>query len=238
VTIEYSPEVLKNQRSVGVLFGIRQKARLHILAARAGLHDRDPLLAGMDPVGIFVTRSRGEVFLTEQDLESFEDFQVPNAVALVMAGDKGGFFVREPGGAVQAVQSYEEFSAADQTSRESVQPNRHLPIWLCFAAGALALLAFSILVIPYVPVQTPLPLEVRSNDGSLYITWGHDLRTGNLEIMDGDKTSRVPISKGFMQVTYVPLSADVEILLTASDWKGQSRRAIARYLAAEAMPEP
>src|SRR5580700_6891925 len=91
VLVEYSLEMLRNIRGSGVLFGARQRNRVRIAAAEAE--------EGLDPVGVFVVRSRGEVFLTEADLERFEDFQVSGAVALVVAGGKAGFFVREPGGA-------------------------------------------------------------------------------------------------------------------------------------------
>jgi hypothetical protein len=240
VAIEYSPEILQNHQDAGVLFGVRQKTRLRILAARTGLGERDPLLVGMDPVGIFVTRARGEVFLTEADLERFDDFHVPNAVALVVAGGKGGFFVREPSAAVQAIQSYEEFSAAEDISgvfEEFIPPRRLGPVWLWFAASALALLTVFVILRPQMPVQAPLALEVRANQGSLLITWGRDFQTGNLEIMDGDKTSSVPIANGLRQVTYMPFTSDVEIRLTTSDWKGQSRREIARFLGPELKPE-
>src|ERR1700722_12700731 len=114
--------MLRNIRGTGVLFGARQRNRLRIVA--------DETEGGLDPVGIFVVRPRGEVFLTETDLERFEVFQVPGAVALVVAGGKAGFFVREPGGAIQSVQSYEEFPAVESVPVEPTRFNFNFrPLW-------------------------------------------------------------------------------------------------------------
>ena len=70
---------------------------------------------GLAPVGIFVCRARGEVFLTDDDLANFEKHQ--GVLALVVAGGRAGFFVREPDGSVQAIRSHEEFKVADAASR-------------------------------------------------------------------------------------------------------------------------
>src|SRR5712692_2580154 len=104
--IEYSPRLIQelgirgtNGESTGILFGAKDGTGLRILAARR--------LAGLEAVGMFFVRPRGEVFLTEPNLRQLE--QLPNAVALVIAGDQGGFFVREPDGSMQTIQSYQEF---------------------------------------------------------------------------------------------------------------------------------
>jgi hypothetical protein len=106
VRIEYSTdillEVLKASGSGdarGLLFGMRNAKDVWILAASH--------LSGSAPVGIFVARIRGEVFLTEADLEFFETQRADLALAIV--GAKGGFFVREADGSVQTIQSLEEF---------------------------------------------------------------------------------------------------------------------------------
>lgn len=227
VLVEYSLEMLRNIRGTGVLFGVRQRNRLRIVAAETG--------GGLDPVGIFVVRSRGEVFLTEADLERFEDFQVPGAVALVVAGGKAGFFVREAGGAIQAVQSYEEFLAADSVAAKPPRFNFNFrPLWLWYAVGALALLTTLAALRPSEPVHAPFELQVRAEEGQLLITWNRDIEIGALEIKDGGQISKVPVPKGLAQVTYQPVTGDVEVRLEALDWQGQHRRGIARFLG----PEP
>ena len=106
MTIDYSTELLYELLRVsdsgdarGPLFGMRNGKSVWILAAHR--------LAGAAPVGIFVARGRGEVFLTESDL-AFLDAQRAD-LALAVAGGKGGFFVRERDGSIQTIQSYEEF---------------------------------------------------------------------------------------------------------------------------------
>ncbi len=51
-------------QSSGLLFGVRNEDEVRVLAARAS--------DGLSPVGTFVCRERGEVFLTDNDLASFE----------------------------------------------------------------------------------------------------------------------------------------------------------------------
>jgi hypothetical protein len=73
---------------------------------------------GLNPVGIFAARWRGEVFLTEEDILRLETLEKVNhlndnlaggAIALVIAGVHAGFFVRELDGSMQTIQSHEEF---------------------------------------------------------------------------------------------------------------------------------
>ena len=111
VRIEYSTDILSEVLKAsgsgdarGLLFGMRNAKDVWILAASR--------LSGAAPVGIFVARVRGEVFLTEADLEFFETQQADLALAVV--GAKGGFFVREPDGSMQTIQSFEEFLVPPQ----------------------------------------------------------------------------------------------------------------------------
>lgn len=230
VQIEYSPEILRAIQGSGPLFGVRQYNRLRIVAAQ--------IESGLDPVGMFIVRSRGEVFLTEADLERFEDLQVPGAVALVVAGGRAGFFVREPGGAIQSIQSYEEFSAADVPAEPRGLNFDFRPLWLWFAVSALALLTALVVLRPDVPVHAPFELQVRAEEGQLLITWNRDIEIGNLEIKDGDRISEVPVPRGLAQVTYEPVTGDVEVQLRALDREGQHRREIARFLRPEITPAP
>ena len=65
--------------------------------------------------GHFICRARGEVFLTDDDLANLERHH--GVLALVIAGGRAGFFVREPDGSVQAIRSHEEFRVADAATR-------------------------------------------------------------------------------------------------------------------------
>jgi hypothetical protein len=111
--IEFAPDLLPSLRPqceradvTGVLYGIRRGREVRLLAAgSSGEGEAGP--PGMEPVGIYVWRVRGEVFLTESELELFEKRDA--AVALVVAGARAGFFVREFNGSIQTVRSYEEF---------------------------------------------------------------------------------------------------------------------------------
>src|SRR5205807_8401599 len=104
--IEYSAELLfevlracDSSDTRGLLFGMRNGKNIWILATYR--------LTGAAPVGVYVARGRGEVFLTESDLEFVEAQQADLALAVV--GPKGGFFVRETDGSMQTIQSLEEF---------------------------------------------------------------------------------------------------------------------------------
>ena len=76
-----------------------------MLAARPDESNGSP--HGLAPLGIFVCRARGEVFLTDDDLANFERHR--GVLALVVAGGLAGFFVRELDGSVQAIRSHEVF---------------------------------------------------------------------------------------------------------------------------------
>lgn len=80
----------------------------------------DPRLEGLVCVGWYVSHTRTEITLTESDQEIFATyFAQPWQVTLVVRPSRGGnmragFFVREPGGTVNASQSYLEFSFPDR----------------------------------------------------------------------------------------------------------------------------
>ena len=100
----------------GLLFGMRNGKLVWILAAHR--------LPGAAPVGIFVARARGEVFLTESDLAYFDEQRAELALAVV--GGMGGFFVREADGAIRTIQSYEEFPLPDPGPLASAPIGRRL----------------------------------------------------------------------------------------------------------------
>jgi len=94
--------------------------------------------AGLEPIGIYVLRVRGEVFLTERNLELFE--RTGALIALVVAGGRAGFFVRDFEGALQSIRSYEEF---DVPSLRVRRRNAAAAVGLfCLAATPLGALAY------------------------------------------------------------------------------------------------
>jgi len=120
VRIEYSTTLLRELRRAnagGVLWGFRNGSEICVLGTR-----RRP---GLEPVGIFFVRVRGEVFLTEPDLEVFESCNV--AVALVVAGAKAGFFVREADGSIDSIKSHCEFTISNEPDAALTQPKTVMP---------------------------------------------------------------------------------------------------------------
>ena len=118
VRVEFPPQLLGEivaqggREARGSLYGILLGSEIRIIAERSDAsvreRRRDEELLGLEKVGIFVRRPKGEVFLTESDLERFEGQRA--AVALVIAGDRAGFFVRQADGSIQGIRSHEEFS--------------------------------------------------------------------------------------------------------------------------------
>jgi hypothetical protein len=115
VLLELAVECRSETR--GYLYGLLLGGELRVLAARKDgetppLRHRKPdeHLVGLEKIGIFIRRAEGEVFLAEPDLERFESQRA--AVALVIAGERAGFFVRQADGSIQAIRSHEEFALA------------------------------------------------------------------------------------------------------------------------------
>jgi hypothetical protein len=102
----------------GVLLGTRHASDIRVLELRPDGIDLDP--AGLPQVGIFVYRPRGEVFLAEADVERFQETAAE--AALVVAGRRAGFFVRDSAGALRAIRSYEEFALAETAPAQPVAP--------------------------------------------------------------------------------------------------------------------
>ena len=108
--IEYAAELFSEVRlegATGTLYGLKSKTSVRVSAARCE--------AGLKPVGIFAVRNRGEVFLTEADLERFE--KSDSEIALVIAGASAGFFVRQRNGSIQSIKSYQEVACPKPPSR-------------------------------------------------------------------------------------------------------------------------
>ncbi|HML18558.1 MAG TPA: hypothetical protein VK419_16120, partial [Bryobacteraceae bacterium] len=250
VRIEYSSALLRQVHieaahgdALGTLFGIRIDGGFRVVAARVSTgedaHKNDPLLAGLEPVGIFAARVRGEVFLTESDLERLEN----RAVALVVAGENAGFFVREADGSIQAIQSYQEFPAPrpaqlrkpgprkpDTWKPDTWKPDtwkpgprklRLVPAVLATCASVAVL--WGAFLVPR--RSAPIALAVHAEDGQLRIAWNRAGR-GSLEITDGDERSAISVSPDLASVTYAPRTGDVRIELRRNDGQHEETRFI------------
>jgi len=225
--------------SSGVLFGVRQKQEVRILAARSTPDFDDSRLAGLQPVGIFVCRARGEVFLTDSDLAMFETTEA--SVALVMAGGRAGFFVREGDGSIQAVQSHEEFSVANvaATPVEAAVPELPAPPpkrVLKRAMKGTGLLCVPVVVFAYLqPLlpQPPFDLAVREETGQLLVSWNVPLDTqpGRLEIVDGGERTLVHLSPAQTSLTFAHRTGDVEIRLDTGTREGSAHWKPPYYMA-------
>jgi hypothetical protein len=193
--IEYAPALLRELRiansgvdAFGILYGIRDGQTIRLVSTRGR--------AGLDPLGIFAARVRGQVFLTEEDMGRFEKAQA--YVALVISGETGGFFVRDSAGSIEAVRSYEEFSIH---SPVKVVKRRWSWTW-CLAL--FPLLCF----IPRHP-PPPLALTLREDSGQLRISWSVPSKA-TLSILDGGQRTAIAIS-GLSSVTYSRRSEDVTV---------------------------
>lgn len=209
VQIEYSNEVLRQaaRHERGVLYGVRDGSRFRVVAAR---RTRDSRLSQLDLLGIFACRERGEVFLTELNLEHLE--LTGGSMAMVVAGTNAGFFVYEPGGVMQTIRSYQEFSLPADPAPASPKPDRRR-VWISLAC--LAALAFPIVTRAF-PRSRQLDLTVRENARQLRISWNPAaFPSARLEISDGNEQTWIPVARGLSSATYVPLTGDVRIRLIA-----------------------
>lgn len=227
----------------GILYGARSGNDIRILSLNA------PQGGELTKVGVFVARIRGEVFLTETDLAYFKEHENPDVqVALVVAGDRAGFFVREPDGSIQTVRSHEEFSIAPEAAppvaavlRGERRAPRLLgePMWK-LARGwkgvGLALLAAlplaALAMIPQSVDKTPLALEVHEMDGQLRISWEPG-RNAVLGIKDGDCRLATPVSTNQSSLTYLPRGPQVEVSLVTVDAANHPRRASAFFISSK-----
>jgi hypothetical protein len=224
-------------QSSGLLFGVRHDDEVRVLTARAE--------SGLAPVGIFVCRARGEVFLTDDDLADFEKHH--GILALVIAGGQAGFFVREPDGSVQAIRSHEEFQVADAAahpvSRETaaVELPRPAPRWwqarsawkrVAACAGLLAIPAGAFAYLRPLLPHLPIALALREDAGQLVIGWnaGAILEGSRLEIRDGSERTILTLAAGTSGATYGLQSGDVEVRLTTDTRTGEAHWEAARFV--------
>jgi hypothetical protein len=194
----------------GVLYGYRQGREIRVLSCS----NPDGTLG---IVGVFASRSRGEVFLTEADFHRFEASKAP--VALVIAGDKAGFFAWEADGTIQCIRSHEEFSlqpaAAPPTPPAAAGAKPAVSMRRRFwpAAAAVVAAALPAAALAYLrPAPAPALLKVADERGQLHISWERGQR-GNLEIDDAGRHVKIPVSAAQSSATFRRVGGEVEIRL-------------------------
>jgi hypothetical protein len=208
----------------GVLYGFHRAREVHIVATKPG--------DGLEAVGIFAARVRGEVFLTESNLELFERHKV--AVAFVRAGSKAGFFARESNGSIQTVRSHEEFSV-DESPLAPAKPPKPAacPRKAAMKPTAWAAVGSLALTLPLLAFFRPAPalgLEVREQAGQLRISWEPG-KPAVIEIDDGADHLSVPLFASQRSLTYARSTGEVDVRLTIEDGSAHPRRESARFIA-------
>jgi len=240
----FHPEI--NQSS-GLLFGLRQLDEVRILSSRGD--------AGLSPLGIFVCRARGEVFLTDDDLANFEQHQ--GLLALVVAGGRAGFFVREPDGSIQAIRSHEEFPVAlappavaknvVKRTKPRLVAERPIPapgVWPAWKrmAACAAVLAVPAGALAYLRplLRLPIALALREEAGQLVIGWnaGALMDGSRLEIRDGSERTLLMLAAQTSGATYRPQGSDVEVRLTTDTRTGGVHWEAARFISRISLRQP
>jgi hypothetical protein len=211
----------------GILYGLRRGREVRVLTARPEPGEV------LESVGVFVSRSRGEVFMTESNLSFFE--REGAAVALVIAGSRAGFFVRESDESIQTVRSHEEFPVSNQATG----PGKPSPPaktvanakWAWSGAGMLALVTLPVAALAYLrPAfpQAPRSLRVQEDQNQLTISWAAG-RQAILQIEDGTERTAVTVPPDQSNATYVRRTGEVQISLIPLDGE-PGRRESARFV--------
>jgi hypothetical protein len=238
VRVEFPADLLLElgwAETSGILYGSRQGAEIRITALQM------PLKEKQEKVGVFVSRIRGEVFLTEADLAFFKDQQ--SELALVVAGERAGFFVREGDSSIQTVRSHEEFGVAPPAPAVAVEPSakrsrraKRTPLWMpgLAALAALPIAGLAVAVLPQSAgrtLQQPVPstLTLSESGGQLRISWKPG-QNAVLVIDDGGKRRSLLVYPNQSNVTYVPHASDVEVSLMTVDSASQPHRESALYI--------
>jgi hypothetical protein len=203
--IEYSPALLREIRiagavidAFGVLYGIRHGQTVRLVSTRGR--------AGLDPLGVFASRVRGPVFLTEEDLERFEKAQA--SVALVISGDNGGFFVRDAQGSIETVRSYEEFSIRNAPAAPLPIAVKKKPRWQW--AACLPLVLMPAFYFPPHKQPPALALNLLDDYGQLHISWNVPANA-KLTIIDGGHQTIIPIKREESSATDARRTGDVTV---------------------------
>jgi hypothetical protein len=217
--IEYSASLPReigpkstNGETSGVLFGLKQSGGVRVVSTRRS--------AGLEAVGAFFARPRGEVFLTEDNLRQFE--RLPSGVALVIAGNRAGFFVRDAAGSIQTIQSYEEFAVTIPSAKRKNASRP--PAWAMVVVACLALLAIPLMASPYL-FRAGVGLVLHEDRGQIILRWNPAVaQDGSIEIIDGAEHATIALSPQLASVTYMPRTNDVEVVLTIAGARRENIR--------------
>jgi hypothetical protein len=191
----------------GIIYGTRTPRAVNVMSTEPR--------ADLCPVGVFSARARGEVFLTEHDLvrldalDALHQVDSPSAIGLVIAGNKGGFFVREPDGSMQTIQSYQEFPVRGPARKESTETQSWIPLGI--AAGVSIVVAMTILAWP------ASAFTIQPQQGQMRITLHRPHRIASrgarLEIVDGNERRSIVVTPELTSILYAPQTSDVHVRL-------------------------
>jgi hypothetical protein len=224
VCVEFPAELLLElgwADTSGILYGSRRGREVRVSALRA------PSEEAPRKVGVFVSRIRGEVFLTEADLAFLNQQQA--GLALVVAGKRAGFFVREPDGSIQTVRSHEEFTIGQ--GRPPLPGRREKRSWApagLLALGVLPLAALAVLP-QHAAREAPQSLDVHASGNQLHISWT-PVPGAVLTVEDGGSRVSVPVYAEQSTATYAMQGTDVAVSLVSVDPANHLRRESARYV--------
>jgi hypothetical protein len=245
LSVEFPAELLLElgwADSCGILYGSRRGREVRVTALSV------PPDEEQEKVGVFASRIRGEVFLTEGDLAFLNDQKA--GLALVVTGHRAGFFVREAGGSIQTVRSHEEFWVSETgvsvaPPAAPVQPHPAIPgrrkrvragrisrATLPLLALPVVGLAAALAVFPQHAPQAPQSIEVHQTDRQLQISW-EPAQNAVLTIDDGGARISIPVHADQSTATYAMQGPEVEVSLLSVDRSNRLRRVSTRYRAAQ-----
>jgi hypothetical protein len=221
--IEYSSGLLGEVRAAGEradafgpLFGVRRGQTIQLLATHRQ--------AGLEPLGAFASRLRGEVFLTEEDLQRFDN--VPACAMLVISGESAGFFVRDTTGTIGAVCSYREAAAPESTRRADppevggavARPKRPWARMSASAFLAVATMLLAVMPLPRGKSRSPSGGDLREDGGQLRISWNATSQR-LLTIVDGGERISLSIAPRQSSLTYARHSGDVTVEIGSEQFR-------------------
>jgi hypothetical protein len=242
LSVEFPAELLLElgwSDMCGVMYGSRRGSEVRVTALAL---NRDTSGEGLEKVGVFVSRIRGEVFLTEDDLAFLEE--QGSDLALVVVEKRAGFFVREANGSIQTVRSHEEFSAGEtslaiRAPENAVQPRAaHKRPRRGVPAGAIAMGLFPVVALAAVAVFPPHVVAPRSIEVSqievdqigrqVRIFWAPP-QDAILTIEDAGSRVSIPVYADQTSLTYAPKGEEIDLGLAGVDGLSRFRRVSRHY---------
>lgn len=239
--VEFPAELLLDlgwAEAAGILYGSRRGREVRVTALETRVDEEQ------EKIGVFVSRIRGEVFLTEADLALLK--QQNADLALVVAGKRAGFFVRESDGSIQTVRSHEEFLVPQSNSTAAVAPvsapprpapgkaRKCVPArWVQKSAVVVAgLLLVAAAVFPQHPFPQrgapPSSIDLYETDRQLRISW-KPAQNAVLTIDDSGGHISIPVYADQTNVTYARRGPEVEVSLSSVDASNRLSRVSARF---------